>query len=136
MMFLFNRTPVVRHPRKARTRTRREADTRDLQVRVTLVVPKQDVVFGIERLDEIVFQQQRLGFRTHHRGFHARDLAHHVPDARAAMIFLEIVRHPFFQVDGFAHIEHCIVRIEIAVHTRQCGQARHVTQQLLGVNGR
>jgi hypothetical protein len=40
----------------------------------------------VQRLDEVVFQQQRLGLGAHHRGLHAHNLAHHVADARAAVV--------------------------------------------------
>ena len=40
----------------------------DLQIRIAFVVPKQDVVFGVERLDEVVFKQQGFGLTAHHRG--------------------------------------------------------------------
>jgi hypothetical protein len=58
----------------------------DLEVGVALVVAEQDVELGVQRLDEVVFQQQRLGLGAHHRGLHAHDLADHVADARAAMV--------------------------------------------------
>jgi hypothetical protein len=45
----------------------------DLQVGVALVVAEQDVVARVERLDEVVLEQQRLGLGAHHRGLHAHD---------------------------------------------------------------
>ena len=101
----------------------------ELQVGVTFVVPKQDVVLGLERLDEVVFQEQSLGLRTHHRGFHAGDLAHHVANAGAAMLALKITGHPLAQIDGLAHVQHLVFRIEIAVHPRQSRQCGHLGQQ-------
>jgi hypothetical protein len=102
----------------------------DLEVGVAFVVPKQDVVFGLERLDQVVFQQQRFRLGAHHRRFEPRDLADHVADARAAVVFLEITRHPLFQVDGLADIQHLLLRVEVAVDARQSGQGRHLLQNL------
>ena len=51
------------------------------QVGVGLVIPKQDVVLGGQRLDQIVFQNQRLRFRAGDGGFDAGNLSHHQLDA-------------------------------------------------------
>ena len=47
--------------------------TGDLQVRVALVVAEQDVVARVQRLDQVVLEQQRFGFGAHHRRLHPRD---------------------------------------------------------------
>jgi hypothetical protein len=47
----------------------------DLQVRVALVVAEQDVESRVQRLDEVVLEQQRLGLGAHHRGLQPRDAA-------------------------------------------------------------
>jgi len=101
----------------------------DLQVRIAFVVPKQDVVLGLERLDEVVFQQQGLGLGAHHGGLHARDLAHHVANARAAMVTVKIGRHPLFKLVGLAHVQHLIMRIKIAVHPGERRQGCHLRDQ-------
>ena len=62
----------------------------EFEVRVTLVIPKQDVEARLLRLDEVVFQQQGLCFRAHHRGFHAHNLADHVADAGAIVALGEV----------------------------------------------
>ncbi len=128
---LFRRAPVVRHTRKhLRARHPRAgcAAAGDLEVGVTLVIPEQDVVLRVLRLDEVVFQQQRLGLGAHHRGLHPHDLADHVADTRAAMGLLEVVGHPLLEVACLAHIQQLAVRIKVAVHPRQRGQGRHFTQ--------
>lgn len=64
-----------------------------------------------------VFQQQRFRLGAHHGCFQAHDLADHVACARVGVVLLEIARHPPFQVDGLAHIQHLVLGIEIPVHT-------------------
>ena len=127
-VLLFHRPPVIRHPGKT--------GHGELQVRVTLVVPKQDVVLRVQRLDQVVFQQQRFRLGAHHRGLHAHNLAHHVADARASVVFLEVAGNPLFEVDGLAHIEHLPLGVEIAVDARQRGQRGYFVQQLFRVSVR
>ena len=135
LMLFLHRAPVVGHPRKAGARIRRRTRAGHLQVRIAFVIPKQNVVLGVERLDQVVFQQQGLGLRAHHRCFQPHDLAHHVADTRAAVIFLKIARHPLFQIDRLAHVEHSALGVEIAVHARQGRQPRHVAEQLRRARG-
>jgi hypothetical protein len=47
----------------------RERPGHELQVRIALVVLEQDVELGVQRLDQVVLEQQRLGLAAHHRGF-------------------------------------------------------------------
>ena len=135
-----DRPPVIGHPGKGGGRGRvRLVDShlvgaRDLQVGVALVVAKQDVVARVERLDQVVFQQQRFGFRSHHRGFQARDLADHVADARSAVVLLEVAGDPLLQVAGLPDVQHAAVRVEVAVDARQRGQCGDLRQQLIGMN--
>ena len=51
-------------------------------VRIALVVAQQHVVARLERLDQLVFEQQRFGLGARDRDFHARDLRQHRHDAR------------------------------------------------------
>ena len=139
VVFLLDATAVIGHTREMqglraglfgliRLRIRRDCRSH-LQVGVALVIPKQDVVLGLQRLDQVVFQQQRLGFGAHHGGLHAHNLAHHVADAGAAMVFLEVAGDPLFQAVGFAHVQQSAIGVEIAVHARQIGQAGNFVQQ-------
>jgi len=48
-----NRTPVINHAWIGLTA--------ELQVRVTFIVPEQDVVSGVLGFDEVIFEEQRLG---------------------------------------------------------------------------
>ena len=111
-------------------------DTGDLEIGIAFVIPEQDVVLGVQRLDEVVFQQQRFGLRAHHRGLHAHDLADHMANARAAMVFLEIAGDAALEVDGLAYIKQDICSIEIAIDTGQWRQRSHLGQQFSGVHGR
>ncbi len=76
----------------------------DFQIRIAFVVPKQNVVFRVERLDQVVFQQQRFRLGAHHGRLHPHDFAHHVPNAATSMVFLKVAGDAALQIDGFAHV--------------------------------
>jgi hypothetical protein len=76
------------------------------QVGVGFVIPEQDVETRVQRFDEVVFQQQRFGFRAHHGGFHAHDATDHLPNASAVEVSAEVAGHPLFQVACLAHVQH------------------------------
>ncbi len=126
-----DRAPVVRHAREARRRRRRRAGRRaaDLQVRVALVVAEQDVEPRVQRLDQVVLEQQRLGLGAHHRGLEPRDASDHVADARAAVVLLEVARDPLLQVAGLADVQHLAGRVEVAVDAGQRRQRRDLGEQ-------
>ena len=134
MVLFLDRAPVIGNARIGRGRRRAALWQRrgggQLQVGIALVVPKQDVVLRVQRLDQVVFQQQRLGLRTHHRGFHAHDLGDHVANARAALVFLEIAGDALFQVARLADVQHAAVGVEIAVNARQRRQRSDFAEQL------
>ncbi|MNW00341.1 hypothetical protein D3C71_1958200 [compost metagenome] len=92
---------------------------RNHQIGITLVIAKQDVVLRVLGLDQVVFQQQRLGLGAHHRGFQARDLADHVADARAAMAFLEVVGDAALEIARLADIQQAALGIEVAIDAGQ-----------------
>ena len=102
------RAAVVGHAREARRLRRRGAvgGAGDLQVRVALVVAEQDVEARVQRLDQVVLEQQRLGLGAHHRRLQARDARHHVADARAAVVLVEVARDALLQVARLADVEH------------------------------
>ena len=131
-----HRPTVVRHARKDLPWRVASGPGRagDLEVRVALVVAEQDVELGVQRLDQVVFQQQRLGLGAHHRGLHAHDLADHVANARAAMVLLEVARYPALEVERLAHVQQRILRVEIAVHARQRRQRSHLGQKFFGMH--
>ena len=101
-----------------------------LQVGVAFVVAKQDVVLRSQRLDQVVFQQQGFRLGAHYRGLHAHDLAHHVANARAAMVFLEIAGHPLAQIARLAHVQKLAFAVEVAIDARQARQGRDLREQL------
>ena len=74
------------------------------QIRIRLVVPKQDIVFGRQGLNQVVFQNQRFGFVARQRDFHPRNLLNHQLDARRMVGFLEIAGNAAFQVHRLADI--------------------------------
>ena len=135
-MLFVHRPTVVRHARKDLPWRVASGPGRagDLEVRVALVVAEQDVELGVQRLDQVVFQQQRLGLGAHHRGLHAHDLADHVANARAAMVLLEVARYPALEVERLAHVQQRILRVEIAVHARQRRQRSHLGQEFFGMH--
>ena len=105
---------------------------RNEDIGVTFVVAQQHVIARLLRLDEVVFEQQRLGFRVRHRDLHGRRLAHHGQDALGQAAPAEIARHPFFQVTRLADVQQPPVRIEHAVHAggrRQAGKQRFGVQR-------
>src|SRR5581483_7694049 len=59
-------------------------------VRIALVVAEEDVVARLERLDEVVLEQQRLAVGAYGGGLDARDLRNHRRDARLVLALLEI----------------------------------------------
>ena len=75
----------------------------------------------IECLDEVVFEQQGLGFAANHRGFHAHDARHHVANAGATVVLMEIARNATFEVSGLAHVQQVVLGIEIPIDPGQVG---------------
>ena len=108
----------------------------DLEVGVALVVPEQDVELGVQRLDQVVFQQQGLSLGPHHGGFHAHDAADHVANARAIQCFLEVAADPLLEVARLADVEQLALGIEITINPGQARQGRDLAQQLFGMRRR
>ena len=102
-----------------RIRVARHAD-----VRIALVVAKQDVVARLERLDEVVLEQQRLALGAHGRRLDARDLRDHRGDARLVAALLEIARDALLQVARLADVERAAGGVEHPVHAGQMRQRR------------
>ena len=70
------------------------------EIGIGFVVAKQNVVFGRERFNQVVFQNQRFGKRD----FYARHLFEHQHDARRVVVFLEIAGHAAFEIDRLADV--------------------------------
>jgi hypothetical protein len=94
----------------------------ELQIRIRLVVAKQDVVARRERLDQIILEQQRFGFGPRDRGFNFANARNHHRDARRKQCLREIARHAFSQVARLADVQHVALLVVIAVHARQMRQ--------------
>lgn len=116
LVLLVDRAAVIRHARKA---VRGE-----LQVRIRLVVAKQDVVARRERLDKVVLEQQRLGLRARDGRLDARDARDHHRDARRQLRFREVARHALLQVARLADVKHGARCVVIAVDARHVRQLR------------
>jgi hypothetical protein len=91
----------------------------DEDVGEALVVAQKHVVLRLELLDQVLFQQQRLGFGPRRQEHHRRGLADHPGDARAVSRGLGVGRHALFQRPRLADIEHPALRIEHAVDPRR-----------------
>jgi len=70
-------SPVAGSPVQRQARERL-ADG-NVDVRVALVVPENDVVAGPVSLDEVAFQQEGFALRGRHGNLHRGDLGHHCP---------------------------------------------------------
>ena len=96
----------------------------ELQIRVTLIVPEQNIKTWVQRFDQVVFEQQGLCLATHHGGFHPHNLGHHVANARTTMVFLKVIGNTLFQVARLTDVKHAAFSIKVAVNTWQgwqCG---------------
>ena len=106
----------------------REGVGAELQERVGLVVAEQDVEAGLQRLDQVVFQQQRLGLGADGGGVDLHHTGHHLGNARAGQRLAEVRAHPLAQVPRLAHVQHgagCVL------HPIDAGQRRQRAQKEL-----
>ena len=117
------------HHENARKRlTHRDGDSR-----VTLVVPQQDVVSRGVFLDEVVLEEQGLRLVRHDDRVEVDDLAHQRPMLRAVVVVRrEIGAYARSKVFGFAHIQHCALRILPQVHTGAVGQTGDLAAKRVG----
>ena len=100
---------------------------RNAYPRIGLRVLQQDVVARLVLLDQIVFQQEGVGFGLHHGILRVGDLADE--DARLpvkARRVDEILGHPFVEVLGLADIDYRPVGIVITVHARRMRKQRYL----------
>ena len=106
----------------------REGVGAELQERVGLVVAEQDVEAGLQRLDQVVFQQQRLGLGADGGGVDLHHAGHHLGNARAGQRLAKVRAHPLAQVPRLAHVQHGAGRI---LHPIDAGQRRQRAQKEL-----
>lgn len=95
--------------------------------RIGLVVLEQDVVTGLERLDERVFEQQGVGLASHDDVADFDDLLHHHAHLGAVFAALhEVGRHALAQALGLAHIDDGPRPVDELVDAGREGQQRHL----------
>ncbi len=87
-----------------------------------LVVAQQHVVARPQLLDQVGFEQQRLGFRPRGDELHVRRLGDHARDGIGVGHAARIGRDPVLQVLGLADIEHLAGGIEHPVDAGLVGQ--------------
>ena len=109
-------------PRTAMEREPRIVAGRQMDVRIALVVAKHDVVSRLQRLDQLRFQQQRLGFGARDRRLDASDLRDHRGEARVHLRLEEIIADALPEIARLADVEQLVVRAEHAVDAGRAGQ--------------
>ena len=87
-----------------------------------LVVPHQHVEARPQPLDEVRFQQQRLGLGAGDDELHRRRLAHHPADAVGVEAPLRVVGHALLQAARLADVENVAGRVHHAVDAGRVGQ--------------
>ena len=93
---LFQRAAVIRHLRILMSA--------EHEVGIAFVIAEEDIVFGRQGFDEVVFENQGFGFGAGDGGFDVVNLFHHQCDARGMVVFLEITGHAPLEVDRFANV--------------------------------
>ncbi|KAG0921603.1 hypothetical protein G6F32_015029 [Rhizopus arrhizus] len=102
-------------------------------MRVGLVVAQGNVVARRQRLDQLVFQQERLGFRARDSDVHARDLRDHRHDPRVLRAAIEIAADAVAQRTRLAHVQQGVVGRVHAVHA---GCGAEMGREGLAIKGR
>ncbi len=90
-------------------------------------VLQEDVVLGLVLLDEVVFQQERIGLAVHHRELRIGYLAHQ--NARFGIEPLrrhKVLRHPLVQILRLPHINHLPLGVIIPVYARGMRKQRYL----------
>ena len=96
---------------------------REVYIRKALVVPEHDVVPGTVLLDEIVLEQQGLGFGMGGRHFDGDRVLHERAGfGRQLLGRAEIAGDALLQIARLADVEHLTADIEHAIHAGLAGQ--------------
>ena len=95
---------------------------RQQDIRKRLVVPKQYVKSRPQALDEIRFEQQRLGLGPGDDKLHRRRFPHHAADAAGVEPALRVVGHALLQVARLADIEHVAGGVDHPIDAGRVGQ--------------
>ena len=80
------------------------------------VVAQHYVVAGLQPLDQVGLEQQRVDLRRGGDEFHARRIGYHAGDAVIVASPARITLHPLLQVPRLADIKHLVVGSEHAVN--------------------
>ncbi len=95
---------------------------RQVYVRIALVVAENDVVARLQRLDQLRFEQQRLGLGARDHRLDARDLRDHRGNARIHVDLEEVAPDALPEAAGLADVEQLVVRAEHAVDAGRIAQ--------------
>ena len=128
LVFPVNRSPVIHHTR--------ETLPRYFQIGIGLVIPENDVVMRVKRLDQIALQQQRFHFAARHRRLQSRDTLDHHGNTWRRRRFLEIRTDSPDQIPRFSHVEQLAVLVEKPVNPRQMRQLPDGAQHILSYRRR
>src|SRR5690606_20447980 len=109
-------------PRPPMQRDPRPLFAGEQYLRIGLVITQGHVVARCQRLDQLVFQQQRFGFVAGHRDVHARHLRQHHHDPPVLRRAVEIAAHTLAQRAGLADIQQGVVFGIHAVDPRRGAQ--------------
>ncbi len=115
---------VVQHPTRD-VYAREVLVQRDLDVRIGLVVPEDDVEPRIVLLDQVRLEEQRLGRRAGHDPVEVLHVAHeHARLVGERGRRLQVGTHPGPQVTRLPHVQDPPARVPEEVHPRPPGQGR------------
>ncbi len=93
----------------------------EAEVGVGFAILQQDVVLGLVLLDEVVFEQESVGFAVDDGKLQALDVADQLLGFLVVVLLGEVAAHALAQVDGLAHVNDALV-VEILVHAGLVGQ--------------
>ena len=91
-----------------------------------LVVAEQNIVTRLQPLDQVRFEQQRLGLRRRLDEDHRARFRDHAQDAVRMARVLGVGRDALLQTRGLADIEHVALRVQHAIDAGPVGQRLHI----------
>ena len=96
------------------------------------VVAQQHIVRRAIALDQLRFEQQRLGFARRRDDLHRARLRHHALQPLRQPCYLRVIGHPVLERPRLSHIKHITARIEHAIDARARRQFAHDTADRFG----
>ena len=97
---------------------RRSVVAADQDIGEALVIAQQDIEARLQSLDQIGFQQQRLGLGLRHHKLHRAGEGDHQGDAIGVAAAIGIIADAVFQIAGLADIQNRPILVEHAVDAR------------------